>query len=1018
MDVLESIDRNISEFEEILGMAFLRLFGSRNKRLLNYMQPTINNINGQERRSRLGRLVRKQRNLEEEVRSLSGEDMKDKTVEFRRQIAQAYSDQDLISYGNAEDLLRSENEEDRERGRRKIKAIKEKRKNINDTILDKILPEAYALVREAAKRTFEDGPRFGPHFDVQLQGGIVLHNGDIAEMKTGEGKTLVATLPAYLNALALNDKWIEKARERFGDDVSTWLFELIDDVPVNKGVHIVTVNEFLADRDCEWMSPVYNALGMSAGAIPMSTPGGDPVLERKEKRRAYNCDITYGKNSEFGFDYLRDSTQTSVEAQVQREFHFAIIDEVDSILIDEARTPHILSGGTEGHDAAEVKYAKQIADTFVGRPKRPDEKSDEFYDDSDVDFVYDLKYENPILTDRGRDKLKQILDDPDTKHFEHLVRNAIRAKEFFEEEKDYLVIDGEIVIIDEFTGRKAEGRRWTAGLHQALEAKHEGERKGKDDGLAKPVRIQEHDVTVASVTLQNYFFMYDKLAGMTGTAMTEAGEFDKTYGLDTIGIPPNKKLMRKEHSDQIYLTKAEKWEGVLQEVMDYHARGQPVLVGTRSVEDSELFSKMLEEHGLEHAVLNAKKHKEEAKIVEHAGELGQITVATNMAGRGTDIVLGEFEPEEILAYWKKYGLAPADLEINDPKIDDKLREFWKEKKIGAIGYGEITLAKYWRKKKMHDFRFDAFIYDWDAERGELTATKVAELGGLHIIGTEKHESRRIDNQLRGRSGRQGDPGSSRFIISIEDQLMARYAGKKMKAYLKRVGMGQGIPHESWIITKMIGNAQADIEGDHFKIRKNLLDYDRVMDEQRKAVYGIRQRILEKTDLREIILNSIIAPAIEDKIYEFTEENGSFNGNGKKGKTNFGKVEEWMKSTFGMYAPTKNLEVQGTEDSIQYLIEQTKETYAELEKRFGSKMQREVTARILRSVDYHWKYHIKVMDDLRAFIGYRGYAREDPKVAYAREGFMLFKEMMGRVRDDVLEDMSQDYFLAYDEAVGF
>ncbi|MBD0325086.1 MAG: preprotein translocase subunit SecA, partial [Pyrinomonadaceae bacterium] len=688
-----------------------KVFGSSNQRYLKSIQPIVARIN----------------ELEPSVKKLSDEELRARTIEFKERVARAVAD--------ARD--------------------KEDRKRKEQAILDELLPEAFATVREASVRS--TGMR---HFDVQLIGGLVLHQGKIAEMRTGEGKTLVATLPAYLNALTGRG-----------------------------GVHIVTVNDYLASRDAEWMGQIHRFLGLEVGCIQND-------MDDFERQAAYAADITYGTNNEFGFDYLRDNMKFDLATCVQRGHYFAIVDEVDSILIDEARTPLIISGAS---DEATDKYYK--ADAIIPQLK----KGEEIDGKKTGDYLVDEKQHTAVLTEEGVDKAERLLGvgnlyDPSNMELLHCVEQALKAHTLYKLDHQYVVQDGEVIIVDDFTGRLMKGRRWSDGLHQAVEAK-EG------------VKIEKENQTLATITLQNYFRLYEKLSGMTGTAETEAAEFHSTYKLDVVVIPTNMPMVREDASDTIYRTLPEKWDAVIEEIKECHEKGQPTLVGTVSVENSELISRKLQKEGIPHNVLNAKYHEREAEIVAQAGRKSAVTIATNMAGRGTDILLGgnpEFLAREAL---KRQEIDP----------DEATDEQWE----AAVAEAKRIV---------------------EAEHKEVVSA-----GGLHIIGTERHESRRIDNQLRGRAGRQGDPGSSRFFLSLEDDLMRIFAGDKVRALMERLGMEKGVAIESKMVSKRIEGAQKSVEGRNFESRKHLLEYDDVMNKQRETIYGLRRQLLEEPDQREYLL---------------------------------------------------------------------------------------------------------------------------------------------------------------------
>ena len=732
--------------------------------------------------------------------------------------------------------------------RTQTKLFKDRLKNGES--IDDILPEAFATVREASVRTLKMR-----HFDVQLIGGLVLHQGKIAEMKTGEGKTLAATLPAYLNALS------------------------------GRGVHIVTVNDYLARRDTEWMGHIYKFLGLTVGCILHG-------LNDEERNIAYNSDITYGTNNEFGFDYLRDNMKFDIDTIVQKELNFAIVDEVDSILIDEARTPLIISGPAE--KSTELYH---LVDGII--PRLVSEK----------DYTVDEKARSSVLTEEGVAKAEKFLKvenlyDPKYIELLHHVNQALKAHTLFKRDVDYIVKNGEVIIVDEFTGRLMPGRRYSEGLHQALEAKEN-------------VKIENENQTLATVTFQNYFRMYDKLAGMTGTADTEAAEFKKIYDLDVMVIPTNKPMIRTDHSDVIYKTRKEKFDAALNEIIELNKRGQPVLVGTISIDVSESFSTKLKKRGIKHTVLNAKNHEKEAEIIALAGQKGAVTISTNMAGRGTDIVLGE----------------------------------------GVI-----------------------------------------ELGGLHILGTERHESRRIDNQLRGRSGRQGDPGSSRFYLALEDDLLRIFGGERITGIMERLGMEEGEPIENKLISKAIENAQAKVEGHNFDIRKQLLEYDDVMNQQREVVYKQRREALNGKSLKPSI-EEMIQDKAEEIVFSLIDE-----------KT---YPDEWdwkalKKSVFKQFNfrfdKVDDNTMDGlTQDGLAQLIsEAALKIYNEKEVAVGPEDFRHLERIVmLQTVDNLWKDHLLSMDHLKEGIGLRGYAQQNPLIVYKKEGFELFQEMVSRIKEETL-----------------
>ena len=791
--------------------------------------------------------------------------------------------------------------------------------------LDDILPEAFAVVREASKRVL--GMR---HFDVQLIGGIILHQGRIAEMKTGEGKTLVATLPVYLNALE------------------------------GKGVHVVTVNDYLAKRDSEWMGKLYKFLGLSVGLV---IPGLDP----KKKQEAYNCDITYGTNNEFGFDYLRDNMVIYKNQLVQRELHYAIVDEIDSILIDEARTPLIISGQGE---ASSDLYKK--ADAFVRTLEKKviveeDEKDLEQEEDNEkYDYIVDLKAKSASLTQKGIAKAEKFFglenyNDIENSTLVHHVHQALRAHGVMKNEIDYIVKNGEVLIVDEFTGRIMYGRRYNEGLHQAIEAKEN-------------VKIADESKTLATITFQNYFRMYHKLSGMTGTAMTEESEFEEIYNLDVVAIPTNKPMIRKDEHDIIYKNEEAKFRAVIEDVKKSHAKGQPVLIGTVSVEKSEKLSKLLKQAGIKHVVLNAKYHEQEAAIVAQAGKLGAVTIATNMAGRGTDIMLGgnsEFLAKEQMRADK----VPANLveeadtyyETDDQDILRAREKFIKLKE-----------------------KFDEEI--------KTEKQKVIEAGGLKIIGTERHESRRIDNQLRGRSGRQGDPGDSQFYIGLDDNLMKIFGGDRVTSLYNTLNVDEDMPIQVGFISRAVENAQKKVEGRNFSIRKNVLKYDDVMNVQREEIYGQRRQVLDGMDLSSNISGMI------DWVADSTVD--TFNEMNDKGEVhlNVTALATEIQNIFGidMFDEVKEKanEPVALMDSLK---EKAHAKYAAKEQEIEPEQMREIERIVmLKVVDQKWMDHIDAMDELKNGIGLRGYAQRDPVVEYRIVGTEMFDEMIESIKVDVVK----------------
>ena len=811
------------------------IFGSRNQRILNRLSKKVSSIN----------------KLEKKMQSLSDSELSAKTEEFRKRLKDGES-------------------------------------------LDNLLIEAFAVVREASVRTLGMRP-----FDVQLIGGMVLHQGDIAEMRTGEGKTLVATLPAYLNALS------------------------------GTGVHVVTVNEYLAKRDSEWMSPIYESLGMNVG-VTSSTQS------HEEKKLAYAADITYTTNNELGFDYLRDNLAFSIKDKVQRDLNFAIVDEVDSILIDEARTPLIISGPVDESIDLYKKINKLI-------PKLIAET-----EDNEGDFTKDEKSKQIFITESGHQHIERLmiesgLIEKDESLYDaanirllHHLNAALRAHAMFTKDVDYIVKDGEVVIVDEFTGRTMPGRRWSDGLHQAVEAKEN-------------VSVKQENQTVASITFQNYFRLYENLSGMTGTADTEAFEFQSIYGLEVIVIPTHKPMIREDYPDLVYLNEEGKYEAIIKDIIDCKEKSQPTLVGTTSIETSELLSAKLKKLKIKHEVLNAKQHEREAIIVQQAGRPGAITIATNMAGRGTDIVLG--------------GNLEAELEEAESSKDE--------------------IVENWKKRQ----------------------EQVLQAGGLHIIGTERHESRRIDNQLRGRSGRQGDPGSSRFYLSMEDNLMRIFGDpERTKSLLSRAGMQEGEAIESKLLSRQIEKAQRKVESHNFDIRKNLLEYDDVSNDQRKVVYHQRNELMEADDIQESI-KSIREEVVEMTVDQFIPPESHEDNWDPEGLTNALekdyllplKISQWIKQ-----------DSQLNSDNIRdRCIEKVQSASEEKESIVGSDLMRMVEKEImLKQLDIHWKEHLAAMDYLRQGIGLRGYAQKNPKQEYKQEAFMMFSEMLDQVKHDTISMLAR------------
>ncbi|HHZ01476.1 MAG TPA: preprotein translocase subunit SecA [Tissierellia bacterium] len=812
--------------------------------------------------------------------------------------------------------------------RAKTDEFKERLKN--GETKDDILPEAYAVVREAAWRVLGQ-----KHYRVQVLGGIVLHQGRIAEMKTGEGKTLVSTLPVYLNALD------------------------------GKGVHVVTVNDYLAKRDADWMGKVHNFLGLSVGCIVHG-------ITREERKNAYNSDITYGTNNEFGFDYLRDNMVIRKEDMVQRDLNFCIIDEVDSILIDEARTPLIISG--EGEKSTELyELANRFVLTLKGKIQLPEEKKTKMdymlgtvEEDDTVDFIVDEKAKNVTLTARGITKAEKFfnlenLADQENMEISHHIIQALKANNIMKKDIDYIVKDGEVLIVDEFTGRIMYGRRYSNGLHQAIEAK-EG------------IEIRKESKTLATITFQNYFRMYKKLSGMTGTAKTEENEFREIYGVDVIEIPTNKEVIRQDFQDVIYKNEEAKFKAVINEIIEKHKTGQPVLVGTISIEKSELLSRMLKKHGIKHEVLNAKHHEKEAEIVAQAGRLGAVTIATNMAGRGTDIVLGG-NPEFLAKNkMKSKGFSDELIALADGFDETDDPEIIEVRKV----YRELLEES---KNELRDEQ-----------------NKVKELGGLHIIGTERHESRRIDNQLRGRAGRQGDPGSTRFYISLEDDLMRLFASDKIKGIIDTFKMPEDEPLEAGMLTKTIETAQGRVEGRNFDIRKHVLQYDNVMNKQREVIYSERRRVLLGENLKDHIFN-MIDSLIEKGINMYTTDDRDVENWDLKGFT------KYVADTFSLLISFEGMELEELSKDLlkERVMTAVERHYARQEAEFGEETFREVERIILlRNVDTKWMDHIDAMDQLRQGIGLRAIGNEDPVRAYQIEGFDMFEEMTASIQEDTIK----------------
>ncbi len=879
--------------------ALTKVFGTSNERIVKRLTPIVAQINA----------------LEPEIEKLSDEELKAKTVEFRDRIA------------------------------KRIEGLtdKEEIKKTERAALDEILPEAFAVVREAGWRAVQMR-----HFDVQLIGGMVLHQGKISEMKTGEGKTLVATLPCYLNALA------------------------------GRGVHVVTVNDYLAKRDAEWMGKIYEFLGLTVGVIVHD-------LDDNQRRQAYGADITYGTNNEFGFDYLRDNMKFEIKDCVQRGHYYSIVDEVDSILIDEARTPLIISGPTDQTTDKYARVRKIIPQLELGEevewsdPKRQAELGIRLSEGEKYlsgDYVVDEKQRSIGVTDTGWETIEKLLGigniaDPENWELKHYVETGIKAHALYKRDVDYVVKDGEVIIVDTFTGRLMPGRRWSDGLHQSIEAK-EG------------VNIRKEDQTLATITFQNYFRLYQKLSGMTGTAETEAAEFEKIYNLEIVVIPTNKPLLRIENSDVVYRTEKEKYKAVADNIAELHEKGQPVLVGTTSIEKSERLSGILQRKGVRHVVLNAKFHEREAEIVAQAGRLGMVTIATNMAGRGTDILLGgnaEFMArQEMVKGGRARAISVAEGAINPMAPAGFLRFYYQGQEF------EVSESEW------------AEVYGRHAEAAQKEHDEVIKAGGLFILGTERHESRRIDNQLRGRAGRQGDPGESRFFLSLEDDLMRIFAKQWVSTLLERLGMEEGVPIESRMISKRIEAAQKAVEAQNFESRKHLLEYDDVMNKQREAVYGLRHQLLEGVDQRELILDDYVGGILSSLLDEFAPEDQRNEDWNLKG------LEERLVDHFGFNMQTagfKPLEMTRHELGDEIFAKLT-EAYETKEKILGAPTMRYHERMVMLSViDGLWKDHLLSMDHLKEGIGLRGYAQQDPLVAYKKESFDLFEAMMNRFQEDTV-----------------
>jgi preprotein translocase subunit SecA len=884
----------------LINKVVAKVFGTKNEREIKRLMPRVAAINV----------------LEPTIQKLSDEELRAKTDAFRRQIQERVSQ------------IPDEPEADHDR-RKELDA--ERLKAVNE-VLDEILEEAFAIVREAGRRVLNMR-----HFDVQLIGGMVLHHGKIAEMKTGEGKTLVATLPVYLNALS------------------------------GRGVHVITVNDYLAKRDSEWMGKLYRFLGLSVGVIVHD-------LDDQQRRDAYASDVTYGTNNEFGFDYLRDNMKFDLHDCVQRGHNFAIVDEVDSILIDEARTPLIISGASE---ESTDKYAR--VNRIIPKLEKGEELDVPPGEPAQLtgDFVVDEKHRSITVTDEGWEKVEQLLGigniaDPENWDLKHHVETAIKAHSLYHRDVEYVVKEGEVIIVDEFTGRLMPGRRWSDGLHQSVEAK-EG------------VKIERENQTLATITFQNYFRMYKKLAGMTGTAETEAPEFDKIYRLEVMVIPPNKPMRRLENPDVVYRMEKEKYYSASDEIQKLHQTGQPVLVGTTSIEKSERLSELLKKKGIKHVVLNAKYHEREAEIVAQAGRKDMVTIATNMAGRGTDILLGgnpEFMAKQECV---KKGIAQP-LRAAQGKIQVDVDET-KSTVWYYAGNEYVAPTGQWNEA------FERYKLQTDKEHDEVVAA-----GGLHIFGTERHESRRIDNQLRGRAGRQGDPGSSRFYLSLEDDLMRIFAKEWVSKLLQRLGMEEGIPIESRLISRRIEAAQKAVEAQNFEARKHLLEYDDVMNKQREAVYGLRRQLLEGLDQKDLILEEYVSGILGSLIDQFAPVKAHPANWDIKG------LKDAIFTRFGVdiLAEGINAETLNRQELGDAIFDKLKTRYDSKEQLIGPDAMRYHERMIMLSVlDSQWKDHLLSMDHLKEGIGLRGYGQHDPLIEYKRESFEMFEAMMQRFKEDTV-----------------
>jgi preprotein translocase subunit SecA len=951
----------------MLNTILTKIVGTKNERELKAIAPVIQRING----------------LEADLLPLTDDALKAKTAEFRRRLGGDGG-------GGGETL-------------------------------DAVLPEAFAVVREAGRRVLNMR-----HFDVQLIGGLALHRGVIAEMKTGEGKTLVATLAAYLNALG------------------------------GKGVHVVTVNDYLAKRDSEWMGRLFRFLGLTVGVIQHD-------MDDRARQAAYAADITYGTNNEFGFDYLRDNMKFDIGSYVQRGHNFAVVDEVDSILIDEARTPLIISGPAEESTDKYYRINSIIPKLKPGARITGDKKAEERAElEKTGDYIVDEKAKTVTLTEMGMAHAEKLLGvtnlwDPSNMDVLHHVNQGLRAHTLFQRDVDYVVNDGQVVIVDEFTGRLMPGRRWSDGLHQAVEAKEK-------------VKIERENQTLATITFQNYFRMYGKLSGMTGTAETEAPEFDKIYKLEVLAIPTNRPLIRIELPDTVYRTEKEKYDAVVKEIEELHATGRPVLVGTISIEKSEALSTILKRHGIKHVVLNAKYHEREAEIVAQAGRFGAVTIATNMAGRGTDIILGGVPDHRMKAILQE-KLAERSLPVDqatpedakaalDQTAEEMARDFKKalgDRKIGADD--KRTLAKRYvgilaafaadhpsvlvtaalaqafpaldaylkvakalprlTKERIarnfypqgeepvdflaaHPLKADIDRIADAAEFGQVVEfldrnerERVVALGGLHILATERHEARRIDNQLRGRAGRQGDPGSSRFYLSLEDDLMRIFGSDRISGLMLKLGMEEGVPIEHGMVTKSIERAQRQVEAQNFAVRKHLLEYDDVMNKQRKAVYDMRRMVLEGKEARDYVLN-LSKEVLEWYLDSYVSQSEDPD------KWNLAGLHLALKETYGLDVPADKLATMGRTEMLDTFTAKIREKYEEKERQVGAEaMLFHERMIMLQIVDSQWKDHLYAVDHLKEGIGLRGYGQRDPLVEYKKESYNMFTALMDRIDEEIL-----------------